>query len=192
MARSNNPSSPPTSRRCARGRRRRNTATRKPSTNARSSPKAWDDCSRQVAQRLNGQGGEPVIQLQTAFGGGKTHTLLAVYHLASLFLAPDHGALTRLRDCIRVALAWNSIVEDVAAMRLVLDNLQAEQAKKELKAAEDVLPRVARECYKWLLCPSQDNPTGKRSKDNPDNKPTIVPFSLNTSGTALGPEIERV
>src|SRR3984957_18814746 len=36
-----------------------------------------------VAKRLNGQGGDPVIQLQTAFGGGKTHTLLAVYHLAS-------------------------------------------------------------------------------------------------------------
>ena len=37
----------------------------------------------QVAQRLNGKGGEPVIQLQTSFGGGKTHTLLAVYHLAN-------------------------------------------------------------------------------------------------------------
>src|SRR6266700_2897041 len=37
----------------------------------------------QVSQRLNGKGGEPVIQLQTAFGGGKTHTMLAVYHLAS-------------------------------------------------------------------------------------------------------------
>jgi uncharacterized protein len=36
----------------------------------------------QVAQRLAGKGGEPVIQLQTAFGGGKTHTMLAVYHLA--------------------------------------------------------------------------------------------------------------
>jgi uncharacterized protein len=36
-----------------------------------------------VAERLCGQGGDPVIQLQTAFGGGKTHTLLAVYHLAS-------------------------------------------------------------------------------------------------------------
>ena len=24
---------------------------------------------------------DPVIQLQTAFGGGKTHTLLALYHL---------------------------------------------------------------------------------------------------------------
>ncbi|MFA7234004.1 MAG: DUF499 domain-containing protein [Terrimicrobiaceae bacterium] len=100
-----------------------------------------------------------------------------------LFLAPDHGVLTRLRDCIRVALAWNSIVEDVAAMRLVLDNLQAEQARKELKGAEDVLPRVARECFKWLLCPSQENPTGKPSVEN---------FPLNTGGAALGPEIERV
>ena len=36
-----------------------------------------------VAQRLTGQGGDPVIQLQTAFGGGKTHTMLAVLHLAS-------------------------------------------------------------------------------------------------------------
>lgn len=35
-----------------------------------------------VVKRLAGQGGEPVIQLQTAFGGGKTHTMLAVYHIA--------------------------------------------------------------------------------------------------------------
>jgi len=36
-----------------------------------------------VVERLASQGGDPVIQLQTAFGGGKTHTMLAVYHLAS-------------------------------------------------------------------------------------------------------------
>ncbi len=42
-----------------------------------------------VAQRLAGQGGDPVIQLQTAFGGGKTHTLLAVYHLASHTVGTD-------------------------------------------------------------------------------------------------------
>lgn len=35
-----------------------------------------------VVRRLAGSGGDPVIQLQTAFGGGKTHTLLAVLHLA--------------------------------------------------------------------------------------------------------------
>ncbi|OHB68618.1 MAG: hypothetical protein A2V70_15485 [Planctomycetes bacterium RBG_13_63_9] len=35
-----------------------------------------------VMQRLAGTGkAEPVIQLQTAFGGGKTHTLLTLYHL---------------------------------------------------------------------------------------------------------------
>jgi len=34
-------------------------------------------------ERLAGTGGgDPVIGLQTAFGGGKTHTMLAVYHLA--------------------------------------------------------------------------------------------------------------
>ncbi|MDN6180706.1 MAG: DUF499 domain-containing protein [Halomonas subglaciescola] len=36
-----------------------------------------------VAQRLAGNGGDPVIQLQTAFGGGKTHSMLAVLHMAA-------------------------------------------------------------------------------------------------------------
>jgi predicted AAA+ superfamily ATPase len=34
-------------------------------------------------QRLNGAGGDPVVQLQTNFGGGKTHSILALYHLFS-------------------------------------------------------------------------------------------------------------
>ena len=42
-----------------------------------------------VAQRLAGKGGDPVIQLQTAFGGGKTHTMLAVYHLAARQASTD-------------------------------------------------------------------------------------------------------
>lgn len=33
-------------------------------------------------QRLAGVGGDPVIGLQTSFGGGKTHTMLALFHLA--------------------------------------------------------------------------------------------------------------
>ena len=35
----------------------------------------------QALNRVSGKGGEPVIQLKTAFGGGKTHSLLALYHL---------------------------------------------------------------------------------------------------------------
>lgn len=33
-------------------------------------------------KRLEGEGGDPVIQLQTPFGGGKTHSLIALYHKA--------------------------------------------------------------------------------------------------------------
>ncbi|WP_296697115.1 DUF499 domain-containing protein [Thiocapsa sp. UBA6158] len=33
--------------------------------------------------RLSGRGGDPVIGLQTSFGGGKTHTMLALFHLAA-------------------------------------------------------------------------------------------------------------
>lgn len=36
-----------------------------------------------AVQRLGGQGGDPVVQLQTNFGGGKTHSMLALYHLFS-------------------------------------------------------------------------------------------------------------
>lgn len=101
-----------------------------------------------------------------------------------LFLGPDHGALSRLNDATRVALAWGSIVEDVKEGRLNIDLLQKNQAEKELKSAEDALPRVVRECYKWLLCPMQDAPT--------DPKPGIEAFPLNTTGGSISSEIERV
>ena len=32
-------------------------------------------------KRINGLGGEPVIHMKTGFGGGKTHSLIALYHL---------------------------------------------------------------------------------------------------------------
>ncbi len=33
-------------------------------------------------KRLKGKGGDPIIQIQTPFGGGKTHSLIALYHKA--------------------------------------------------------------------------------------------------------------
>lgn len=36
-----------------------------------------------AVQRVAGQGGDPVVQFQTDFGGGKTHSMLALYHLFS-------------------------------------------------------------------------------------------------------------
>ncbi len=101
-----------------------------------------------------------------------------------LFLAADHGTLSRLNDAARVALAWGSIVDDVKEGRLNIDQLQKKQAEKELQTAEEVLPRAARECYKWLLCPLQETPT--------EGKPEVEAFPVNTTGGAVGKEMERV
>jgi predicted AAA+ superfamily ATPase len=43
----------------------------------------------QAVRRLSGQGGDPVVELQTNFGGGKTHSELALYHLFSGTPASD-------------------------------------------------------------------------------------------------------
>lgn len=50
-----------------------------------------------VLKRLGvGKDGDPVVQLQTNFGGGKTHTLLAVYHLATC--KTDIGKLQGIKE----------------------------------------------------------------------------------------------
>ena len=69
-------------------------------------------------RRLAGRGGDPVVQLQTNFGGGKTHSMLALYHL---FSGTASGKLdgidpilqeaeaTELAEARRVVLVGNKI-----------------------------------------------------------------------------------
>lgn len=47
-----------------------------------------------------------------------------------------------------------------------------------------MLPRVARECYKWLLSPVQHSAIERDA--------TVEAFPLNTGSSALGSEVERV
>ncbi|RKU36700.1 hypothetical protein C6496_12300 [Candidatus Poribacteria bacterium] len=53
-------------------------------------------------KRLGGKGGNPVIQLKTGFGGGKTHSLIALYHLITginiLRELPGGDEYKRLRE----------------------------------------------------------------------------------------------
>ena len=51
-------------------------------------------------QRLAGQGGDPVVELQTNFGGGKTHSLLALWHL---FAGVPVGQLPGLETVTKMA-----------------------------------------------------------------------------------------
>jgi predicted AAA+ superfamily ATPase len=49
-----------------------------------------------AARRLSGAGGEPVVELQTNFGGGKTHSLLALYHMVGGMSADELLGLDQL------------------------------------------------------------------------------------------------
>ena len=49
-----------------------------------------------AAKRLSGQGSDPVVELQTNFGGGKTHSLLALYHMVGKKNIKDLSGLDQL------------------------------------------------------------------------------------------------
>jgi uncharacterized protein len=51
-----------------------------------------------AAKRLSNGGGDPVVELQTNFGGGKTHSMLALYHMAGGTPAQDLPGLDQLLD----------------------------------------------------------------------------------------------
>jgi predicted AAA+ superfamily ATPase len=71
-----------------------------------------------AVQRLSGEGGDPVVQLQTNFGGGKTHSMLALFHLFSGTAPGDlvgidavmHAArVNKLPTAKRIVLVGNKI-----------------------------------------------------------------------------------
>lgn len=76
-----------------------------------------------VAKRLAGDGGDPVIQLQTAFGGGKTHSMLAVMHMAG------GKAATSELDGVGALLDRAGVVSLPQARIVVLDGVALSPAQ---------------------------------------------------------------
>jgi predicted AAA+ superfamily ATPase len=69
-------------------------------------------------KRLSGKGSDPVVQLQTNFGGGKTHSMLALYHLFSGVAPTDlpgvdqllrDAEVQKLPEVKRIVLVGNKI-----------------------------------------------------------------------------------
>lgn len=104
-----------------------------------------------------------------------------------IFLAADPDVVTRLRDQVRAMLAWQSIVEDARELKLNLDKLQERQAVKSMEDAQQVLQRVVRETYKWLLAPMQEARSGKGLSDIQWES-----FPVSASAANLTQEIERI
>ncbi len=69
-------------------------------------------------ERLLGLGGDPVVQLQTNFGGGKTHSMIALYHLFGGQLKPSD--VSGLEQLVPPALSAEQAVSLPVAHRAVL------------------------------------------------------------------------
>jgi uncharacterized protein len=53
---------------------------------------------QRAAKRLSGDGGDPVVELQTNFGGGKTHSMLALYHMVAVDNAKELPGVDQLLE----------------------------------------------------------------------------------------------
>ena len=59
--------------------------------------------ARDVLRRLAGQGGNPIITLQVAYGGGKTHSLITLLHLA------EHGTKLQTHPTVQEFMAFSGL-----------------------------------------------------------------------------------
>lgn len=80
-----------------------------------------------AVQRLLGLGGDPVVQLQTNFGGGKTHSMLALFHLFS-------GALPSGLDGMDKVLQTAGTTELPSVSRVVLVGNRISPGNPDTKA----------------------------------------------------------
>ncbi|WP_293395658.1 Swt1 family HEPN domain-containing protein [Nevskia sp.] len=79
-----------------------------------------------AVRRLVAGGGDPVVQLQTNFGGGKTHSMLALYHLFSgaattelpgIDAVMQEAGATHLPTARRVVLVGNKISPETPSIK---------------------------------------------------------------------------
>lgn len=101
-----------------------------------------------------------------------------------LFIAGDHEVMRRLKEQGQTYLAWKSIISDIDNGKLNLDLFQVQLARKNTDAAAQSLKQLAKETYKWLLCPTQD-----MSKGKPTVQWEVLSLSANTQ--SLVADIEQ-
>lgn len=92
-----------------------------------------------VEKRLRGQGGDPVIQIQTPFGGGKTHALIAMYHKAKEWGANPVVAVGTAMS--PTDTLWGLMAEQLTGTRAGFDGMTApgREAIRDLLATHQPL-----------------------------------------------------
>src|SRR5256714_5386157 len=79
-----------------------------------------------ATRRLRCEGGDPIVELHTNFGGGKTHSLIALYHLAGGHAPTDLPGVDQL-------LGESGVAPPPAAQRAVLVGQMITPAKPDVK-----------------------------------------------------------
>ena len=97
--------------------------------------------------RLSDAGGDPVVELQTNFGGGKTHSMLALYHLVGGTPAGDLAG-------IEVVMAQAGVDELPQARRAVLVGTALSPAQPTTKPDGTVVRTMWGEMAWQLLGPT--------------------------------------
>ena len=100
-----------------------------------------------AVKRVSGQGGQPVINCQTNFGGGKTHSMLALYHLFSgaapgalLDIVPEDPGLDELKFVLVIAEQFSkSRIVEKQAPGLVHDQYRGRTELQHPKKATFLL-----------------------------------------------------
>jgi len=92
-----------------------------------------------VEKRLRGQGGDPIIQIQTPFGGGKTHALIAMYHKAKEWGANRVVAVGTAMS--PTDTLWGLMAEQLTSTRAGFDGMTApgREAIRDLLATHQPL-----------------------------------------------------
>lgn len=104
-----------------------------------------------------------------------------------LFLAIESDTVLRLKDQARTLLAWRSIILDIEESRLLVDQVQAKNAKQNRELASEAFQRALRDAYRWLLVPYQRAVPGKGVEDLHWER-----LPLNPAATSISKEIEQV
>src|SRR5690606_22459359 len=108
-------------------------------------------------------------------------------HNRLICLVPDFEQVGRLKDMVRVMLAWRSIEADIKDLRLTLANHPQRQATEGREQDAETVLRLERETYRRILAPVQlEKRNGGLEEQGWED------FMLNSAAPGLGREIERV
>ena len=93
-----------------------------------------------VRNRLEGKGGDPVIQLQTPFGGGKTHSLIALFHKAKTEFNANVVVLSGTAFDPRETFLWEEIERQLTGKVDILKGKISPGKEKLRKVLENHQP----------------------------------------------------